>query len=91
MMAPERADAFKDQLTKAAADLEKRQVTAQGKVISAGLEALGSDAASVAVIVRGSQSTPGQPPTYSVLSLRVAMVQKDGHWLVTDVSPINSR
>lgn len=91
MMAPDRADAFKDQLTKAAADLEKRKVTAQGKVISAGLEALGSDAASVAVILRGSQSTPGQPPTNSVLALRVAMIQKDGHWLVTDVSPINSR
>lgn len=91
MMAPDRADAFKEQLTKAAADLEKRQVTAQGKVISAGVEALGPTAASVAVILRGSQSTPGQPPSYSVLSLRVGLIEKDGHWLVTDVSPINSR
>lgn len=91
MMDPDRADAFKDQLTKAAADLEKRQVTAQGKVISAGIEALGPTAASVAVIVRGTQSTPGQPPVNSVLSLRVQLIQKDGHWLVTDVAPINSR
>lgn len=90
-MAPDRTEAFKNQLGKAVADLEKRQVTAQGKVISAGVEALGPDAASVAVILRGIRSTPGQPPANSVLSLRVTLLKQDGRWFVTDVLPINSR
>jgi hypothetical protein len=90
-MAPDRVDALKDQLGKAVADLQKRQVTAQGKVISAGVEAIGPDAASVAVILRGVQSIPGQPPTNSVLSLRVSLVKQDGRWFATDVAPINSR
>lgn len=90
-MAPDRAEAFKDQLGKAAADLDKRKVSAQGKVISAGLEALGPAVASVAVIMRGIQSTPGQPPTNSVLSLRIALAKNDGRWVVMDVSPINAR
>jgi hypothetical protein len=90
-MAPDRVDALKDQLGKAVGDLQKRQVTAQGKVISAGVEAVGPDAASVAVILRGVQSIPGQPPTNSVLSLRVSLIKRDGRWLVTDVAPINAR
>jgi len=90
-MAPDRADAFKNQFGKATADLAKRNVTAQARTISAGLEALGPTAASVAVVMRGTQNTPGQPPSTAVLALRVALSKKDGHWLVVDVSPINSR
>jgi hypothetical protein len=90
-MAPDRVDALKEQLGKAVADLQKRRVTAQGKVISAGVEAIGPDAASVAVILRGVQTIPGQPPTNSVLALRVSLTKQDGRWFATDVEPINSR
>lgn len=90
-MASDRAEAFKDEFGKATADLAKRNVTAQAQTISAGLEALGASAASVAVVMRGTQSQPGQPPDTAVLALRVGLVKQDGKWLVLDVAPINSR
>ncbi|WP_313676334.1 hypothetical protein [Mycolicibacterium sp.] len=90
-MVPERAEAFKAQFGPAAADLAKRKVTAQAQTISAGLEALSPAAASVAVILRGTQTEPGQQPSVAVLSLRVAMDKRDGTWRVVDVTPVNSR
>ncbi len=91
MMTPERAEAFKAQFASTAADLAKRKVTAGARAISAGLEALGSSAASVAVLMRGTQTEAGKPPSVAVLALRVALAKLDGAWLVTDVTPINSR
>lgn len=91
LMAPDQADKFRSQFEKATADLAKRNVTAGAQVISAGLEVLSPSDASVAVILRGTQNAPGQPPSTAVLALRVAMSGEDGHWLVSDVSPINGR
>jgi hypothetical protein len=91
LMTPDSAEAFKAQFGSAAADLAKRKVTAQARAISAGLEALGSSAASVAVLVRGSQAEPGQQPESAVLALRVALSKLDDGWKVVDVSPVNSR
>jgi hypothetical protein len=90
-MAPEQATAFKNEFGSATSDLARRNVSAQAQTISAGVEALGPSAASVAVIMRGTQSSPGQQPSRAVLALRVALSKRDGHWLVLDVSPINSR
>jgi len=90
-MVPERADAFKNEFGKATADLAKRNISAQAQTISAGLEALGSSAASVAVIMRGTQSQPGQQPSTAVLALRVGLSKQNGQWQVLDVAPINSR
>lgn len=91
MMAPESAVAFKNQFASAAADLAKRNVTAKAQTISAGLEVLGRSAASVAVLMRGTQTTPGQQPGNAVLALRVALSKLDGVWKVVDVAPVNSR
>lgn len=91
MMVPEQASAFKDQFLKSTSDLAHRNVTAQGEMLAAGVEALGPSAASVAVILRGIQDTPGQPPSRAVLALRVSLTKKSGRWLVFDVSPINAR
>lgn len=91
LMAPDRADAFRGPLEKATADMAKRNITASAQVVSAGLEMLSPSVASVAVVLRGTQSTPGQPPVNSVLALRVSLSQHDGRWLVDDVQPINSR
>jgi hypothetical protein len=91
MMVPEQANAFKEQFAKSTADLAHRNVTAQAETLGAGVEALGPSAASVAVVLRGTQSAPGQPPTRAVLALRVTMTKNSGHWLVFDVSPINAR
>lgn len=91
LMAPDSAEAFKAQLSGSAADLAKRKVTAEASTISAGLEALGPSAASVAVILRGTQTEPGQPSSTAVLALRVALSKLDDGWRVVDVSPINAR
>ncbi len=90
-MAPERAEAFKADFGKVTADLAKRNVSAQAQIISAGLEALGPSAASVVVVMRGTQTSPGQPPSTAALSLRVALAQQDGRWQVLDVAPVNAR
>lgn len=91
MMAPDSAEAFKAQFTPATADLAKRKVTATAQTISAGLEVLGRTAASVVVLMRGTQTTPGEQPSSAVLALRVALAKQDGGWTVVDVSPVSSR
>lgn len=91
LMTPDSAAAFKANFGTATADMAKRNVTAQARTISAGLEALGPAAASVAVLMRSVQSAPGQEPGNAVLALRVALSKQDDGWKVVDVSPINSR
>lgn len=91
VMVPESAAAFKAQFGSATADLAKRNVSAQAQTVSVGLEAIGPAAASVAVLIRGTQSAPGQEPSTAVLGLRVALTRADEAWKVVDVAPINSR
>ena len=91
LMAPERAEAFKSEFAGIAKELASKSVSAQASTISAGVEAIGPQAASVAVIMRGTQSVPGKPPDNAVLALRVTLSKDSGHWLVDDVTPINSR
>jgi hypothetical protein len=43
------------------------------------------------VILRVTQTSPGQPPSRAVPALRVALTKKGDNWLVSDVTPINSR
>lgn len=91
MMAPQRAESFRAQFAPATADMAKRRVTAQANTISAGLEALSPSAATVAVLMRGTQTEPGQQPNTAVLSLRLALVNGDDGWKVVDVLPINAK
>jgi len=91
LMVPERAEAFKAQFGSATADMAKRSMSAQALTVSAGLEALGPGSASVAVLMRGTQSAPGEEPSSAVLSLRVALSKDSGSWMVFNVSPINAR
>ncbi|KUH82316.1 MULTISPECIES: hypothetical protein [unclassified Mycobacterium] len=91
MMSPERADAFKNEFSSVAEDLTSRNVSAQASTVSAGVEAIGPNAASVAVVLHATQNSPGKPTDTAVLALRVALSKKDGRWLVDDVSPIHSR
>jgi len=90
-MSPQRAEAYKNQFAPVARELASRSVTAQASVVSAGVEAIGPNAASVAVVLRATQSVPGKPPDNSVLALRVMLSSADGHWQVDDVAPIHSR
>jgi hypothetical protein len=91
MMVPEQSNAFKDNFTKATADLAHRNVTASASTLEAGVEAIGPSAAAVAVVLRATQNAPGQPPDNAVLALRIALTKKSDHWLVLDVSPLNPR
>ena len=91
MMSPASAERFKNEFAAVARDLGSRNVSAQASTVSAGVEAIGPDAASVAVILRGTQSSPGKQPDTAVLALRVALSKTDGRWVVEDVSPIHSR
>ena len=88
MMVPEQAGAFKEQYKKSSTDLAQHTVTAQAATLAAGVEALGPSAASVAVILRVTQSTPGQPVSQAAPSLRVTLTKRGNNWLVSDVVPI---
>jgi hypothetical protein len=91
MMSPKSAETFKNEFARVARELTSKNVSAQASTVSAGVEAIGPNAASVAVIMRGTQNVPGKPPDTAVLALRVALSKQDGRWLVDDVSPIHSR
>jgi len=91
MMVPEQAGPFKQQYAKFSADLAQHNMTAQAATLAAGVEALGPSAASVAVILRVTQSTPGQPPSQAAPALRVTLTKHRGDWLVVDLVPISSR
>ena len=88
MMAPEQADAFKEQYKKSSAELAQHHVTAQAHTLAAGVEAIGPSVASVAVILRVTQDAPGQPASRAAPALRVTLLRRGGNWLVTDVLPI---
>jgi hypothetical protein len=90
LMAPEQAEAFKANFGASTEDLARRNVSAQAQTISAGVEAIGPDAASVLVVMRGTQNVPGQQSSRAVLSLRVAFTKADDRWLVIDVAPVGA-
>lgn len=89
LMAPEQAEAFKANFGKSTEDLARKNISAQAQTISAGVEAIGPAAASVVVVMRGTQNVPGQQASRAVLSLRVAFTKQDNKWLVVDVAPVN--
>lgn len=91
LMTPDSAAAFKSNFGAATADMAKRNISAKARTISAGLEALGPSAASVAVLMRSVQAAPGQEPGVAVLALRVALSKQGDGWKVVDVTPINPR
>jgi hypothetical protein len=91
LMTPDRADKYKTEFAAVAKQLTSKNVSAQARTISAGVEAIGPSDASVAVMMRGTQSVPGKPADVAVLALRVTLSKDGDRWLVDDVLPINSR
>lgn len=91
LMTPDRAGKYKNEFAAVAKQLTAKNVSAQAKTISAGVEAIGPADASVAVMMRGTQNVPGKPADVAVLALRVTLSKEGGRWLVDDVTPINSR
>lgn len=91
MMTQDRAEKYKAEFATVAKQLTSKNVSASASTISAGVEAIGPQNASVAVMMRGTQTVPGQKPDVAVLALRIALSKDGDRWLVDDVSPINSR
>lgn len=91
MMVPEQAEAFKAEFSKSTADLSKRKVSATAKTVSAGIEALGPSAASVAVLMRATQTAPGEKPSVVVLALRIALSKESDGWKVVNLGPISPK
>jgi hypothetical protein len=91
LMTPERADAYRNEFASVAKELGSKNISGQASTVSAGVEAIGPAAASVAVVMRGTQNAPGKPPDVAVLALRITLTKDGGKWLVADVTPINSR
>ena len=91
MMSPQRAEKYKNEFAAVAKVLTSKNVTANATTISAGVEAIGPNAASVAVIMRGTQNVPDKPADTAILALRITLSKDGGRWLVDDVTPINSR
>jgi hypothetical protein len=91
LMTPDRANKYKNEFAAVAKQLTSKNVTASASTISAGVEAIGPQDASVAVMMRGTQNVPGQPPDMAVLALRITLSKDGDRWLVDDVTPINSR
>lgn len=91
LMSPSRAEAYRAEFAAVAKDLTSRNISGQAQTVSAGVEAIGPSAASVAVVMRGTQHAPGKPADIAVLALRVTLAKEAGKWLVTDVTPINAR
>jgi hypothetical protein len=91
LMTPERADAYRSEFASVAKELGSKNISGQASTVSAGVEAIGPAAASVAVVMRGTQNAPGKPQDVAVLALRVALIKDGGKWLVADVTPINAR
>jgi len=91
LMTPERAEAYRSEFAEVAKELASKNIAGQANTISAGVEAIGPAAASVAVVMRGTQNAPGKPPDVAVLALRITLTKAGGKWLVVDVTPINAR
>ncbi|CAM2981497.1 hypothetical protein BST27_03560 [Mycobacterium intermedium] len=91
MMVPERANEFKQQYAKSSQEMIQRKVTAQATTLSAGVEAIGPTAASVAVILRVTQNAPGEQTSRAAPAVRVTLTKRGDDWLVEDVTPLNSR
>jgi hypothetical protein len=91
MMTQRGADSYRNEFDSMAKDLASKNLTVSATTVSAGVEAIGPNAAVVAVVMRGTQNAPGKPPVVVALPLRVALTKDGGRWLVDDLSPINSR
>jgi hypothetical protein len=91
MMTQRGADAYRSEFDAMSKDLAGKNLTVSATAVSAGVEAIGPGDAVVAVIMRGTQNAPGKQPVTVALPLRVALTDDGGHWLVDDLSPINSR
>lgn len=89
LMVPERADNFRKAMGKTATELSAEQVNAEARTISAGIQWISTDAASVTVLMQSTRTRPNSPPERAVLALAVSLTKQPGTWKVLDLSPVD--
>jgi ABC-type transporter MlaC component len=88
-MEPEQAEKFKASYGKEAANQAAQNISAQAQTISAGVNAISSDSAIVAVVMRATRQEPGKPQGRVIVGVQVALSKADGEWRVLDLIPIS--
>ena len=91
LMDPERGARFKSDSEKTVAEEAAKKVATQAQTISAGVEAITSEAASVAVLLSATRTAPNQPQQKTVIALRIALAKKNGDWKVLGFDILNPR
>ena len=91
LMDPERGARFKAESEKTVQEQAAKKVATQAQTISAGVEGITSEAASVAVVLSATRDEPNQAQRRSVIALRIVLAKKDGAWRVLDFDIFNPR
>jgi hypothetical protein len=89
LMEPEPAEKFKASYGKEAAKQAAQNFSAQAQTISAGVNAISSDSAIVAVVMRATRQEPGKPLDRVIVGVQVALSKDGGEWRVLDLIPIS--
>jgi hypothetical protein len=91
LMDPERGARFKADTEKDVKEQAAKKVAIQGQTISAGVEGITSEAASVAVLLSRTRNEPNQPQQRTVFAFRIVLAKKDGEWRVLGFDIVNPR
>jgi hypothetical protein len=89
LMEPEQAEKFKAGYGTEAAKQAAQNFSAQAQTISAGVNAISTDSAIVAVAMRATRQQPGTPPDRVIVGVQVALSKADEGWRVVDLIPIS--
>lgn len=89
LMDPERGAKFKDASSKAVTAEAAKNISTRALTVSAGVEAISAEEASVAVVMRATRNVPGQDQDNAVIALRVVLSNSTGQWRVLDFTPIS--
>ena len=87
-MTPDTAKTFRAGYSGTTAALAKKKVSQQGHVVSAGVQSLLPDTATVLMVLRLTQNAPGKAAVEGTAGLLMSLTKDDGRWLVADIAPL---
>ncbi|MCG5431986.1 hypothetical protein LV457_06735 [Mycobacterium sp. MYCO198283] len=88
LMTDEEAASYRQEFPKQAAQLQARRISATAHTVSAGVQALGTAAASVAVLLHIEQNAPNTPARPLDLTFQVALTKQGETWRVVNILPL---
>ncbi|HZQ32010.1 MAG TPA: hypothetical protein VFB19_09765 [Mycobacterium sp.] len=89
LMSPDDAEKFKTSYGEEAKKQTAQNISAEAQTISAGVNAISSDNAIVALVLRATRQQPGKPQESATVGFQVALARKDGNWRVLDLIPVS--